>query len=361
MKYILVFVLSAWFVKSYAQKNFQPGYIVTNNNDTIRGNLKTNVEEGYTKGIIFSQNTNAPRQYNIDEIKSFGFNGGVLFRTVSYTNQIGEKSQEKHFAKLLFSGTNDVFSFYKKDKLFFVVNTKDSTTYFLYNDITSPISDVVEHGNYQQFLFLLSNGCSAAQSGVERVFYNESSIVDYFKTIEKCFGNSNTKIFYAKPKAETQIHLFAGGMAFKEDYEISAQLFARFYFKSHSRKTSLNVGFSYYHTKEDNTYPDFWGFTKNYKEIATLYEVPLTMQYDIFSGAFRPYITGGFGLAYLNKTPYPVGTNYEVKPPKGSFGFTVIGGAGIEANITSRLIAKVDWRYNFSIRLPVIGIAYRFR
>jgi len=56
-----------------------------------------------------------------------------------------------------------------------------------------------------------------------------------------------------------------------------------------------------------------------------------------------------------------VGTNFEVKPPAGYYGITIVGGAGIEANINRQFMAKIDWRYNFSIQLPIVGIAYRFR
>jgi hypothetical protein len=361
MRVISVFIFLLLFFQSYSQKNFQAGFIVKPNGDTVRGNLKNDVEEKYTKGVVFSLGANDFKFYTIEEIQSFGFNDGLIFRTVNYTSPIGEISEEKHFAKLLFSGTNNLFSFYKNDKLFFIVKAKNGSTYFLYNDIQRASGDLEQQGNYQQFLFVLGNGCTKGQSIAERVLYNESSIIDYFKILEKCEGSSNAKTFYTKPKAEMQLYAFAGGMSLNKDHQITAQLFARFYFSSQSKKTSLNIGFYYYHIKEDNTYPSYYGFTLHYQELSTLYEVPLTIQYDFLTGAVRPYFTGGFGLAYLNETPYPVGTNFEVKPPAGYYGVTIVGGAGIEADITKRFMAKLDWRYNFSMQLPVIGLAYRLK
>jgi hypothetical protein len=38
----------------------------------------------------------------------------------------------------------------------------------------------------------------------------------------------------------------------------------------------------------------------------------------------------------------------------------IIGGIGIEASLFKRLMARVDWRYEFLLQYPSVGLAWQF-
>jgi len=154
MKLIIACIILLSSVTLFCQESFKSGYIVKNNGDTISCQIRNDVEEKLTKEVVFKSANGSVETYTPQNIISFGFYGGNIFRVVKYVDPSDDYSKKEHFAKLLFDGINDLYSFIRKDIFFFVGAVRTDTTLLLFNDITSASGRTIDQGNYQNQLFL---------------------------------------------------------------------------------------------------------------------------------------------------------------------------------------------------------------
>lgn len=342
---------------SYGQDVFKSGYIVKNNNDTIRGLLRNDVDEKLSGQVVFKSANGNTEIFTPINIVSFGFVEGNVFRIVKYIDPTEAYSVKQHFAKILFEGTNDLFSFIKKDMNYFVVHIKEDTTLLLFDDITTASGAVIDEGNYKNQLFFIGHECEKMKSQAENTPYREEALVKYMVSLEKCIGNeSGSNVYYVKPETQTQIYFFAGGFPLGKQYEITAQGTVRFVLPSRGRKTSLNTGAVYLRNKSIDTYAGYFGSSSKYDHLVDIFEVPLTIQYNMIDKRIQPYLYGGFGLAYKRETSFP-----GSKDLKGDFGLTLIGGIGIEGRVAKNFFVKVDWRYDLLLHYPAVAIGFRLK
>lgn len=347
-------------IESIGQDNFGSGFIVKNSNDTIRGLLRSDEEEKLSGQVIFKIANGTQQLYTPSDIHSFGFDGGSTFRVIEYIDPTDKFTPKKHFAKLLFDGINDLYSFIKKETFFFVAKTKEDTTYLMYDDFTSALGDVQEQGNFRNQLFFIARDCDKIRSKSDKIFYSEKALLDFFISLDKCQGNNKASaVYFKKAKSETQINFFAGGITFGDEYEISVQGTVKFLLPSQSRKTSLNVGIAYLYAKHIKTFRDAYGDEHPYDHMAQLIELPVTIQYDILDKKIRPFAYGGFALVYIQEEKYK--SIYNSTETDDRFGFTLVGGIGIDYHISNRASLKADLRYDLFFHYPVIGLGFRVK
>src|SRR5688572_22302063 len=358
MRFFLCMMLLTFSFSLFSQEDFKEGYIVKNNRDTIRGYLKNDFEEKLSKEIIFKTANGTEEIFGPGNIQSFGFNNAGVFRIVNYTDPMDNYNKKTHFAKLLFEGTNILFSFIRNETLFFVIKVQEDTTFLLYNDVTSASGQVLDKGNYRGQLFYFGRQCENVRSRAEQTQFNESAVLSYFVALEKCIGGATT-IYYTKTESEMHFYLFTGGISLGDRYEITGQRIVRFILPSQSRKTSLNTGFVYLRNLSNDSYQDFFGSEVKFNHLTEIFEVPLTIQYNFLEKTLQPYVYGGIGIAYQRETPVPGTSSFEGL--QGNFGFTLIGGVGMEVQFSKKVYAKVDWRYDLLAHYPVIGIVYKIK
>lgn len=360
MRLIVIFVILLGSIDLFGQDNFKEGYIVKNSSDTVRGLLKDDTEEKLTIEVIFKSSNGTPESYSPQNILSFGFDHGNLFRLVEYIDPSDNYLRKEHFAKLIFDGINDLYSFIRKDVLFFVGQTDDDTTLLLFNDITTAAGQTIDRGNYQNQLFFIGRTCERMRSKAQNTRYSETALLDYFVLLDKCLSNGTAAtVYYVKLETETQLYVFAGGIPLGNKYEIMVQAMAKFTLPSQSRRTSLNTGLVYLRNFNTESYSDYFGSVKEYDQVTEIIEVPLLIQYEFLEKKIRPYVYGGLGLAYKRETPFPGTTT--TTGLQGDFGFSLIGGAGIEGYVSKKVFLKIDWRYDLLVHYPVIGIGCRLK
>lgn len=99
-KLIVIYILLSSFYLTKAQKNFSDGYIITLNNDTIRGKVKDNFPlrlSGIAKKISFIDSSGVKNDYLPKEIK--GYSKGDIVNYISIDIGWG-----KDFAKIIVDG-----------------------------------------------------------------------------------------------------------------------------------------------------------------------------------------------------------------------------------------------------------------
>ena len=358
MRLIITCIILLSNVCAFSQDNFRSGFIVKISNDTIRGMVRNDIEEKLSKAVIFRSANGTLETYLPQDIAAFGFDGGSVFRVVKYVDPSDEYLPKEQFAKLLFDGTNDLYSFIRKDIYFFVSRVKSDTTLLLFDDIQNSLGQLIEKGNYQNQLFFIGRECEKMRSQAQKVHYNEPALLQYFIALDKCMGNDNASaVHYVKPETVTQVYVFAGGLPVGNNYQVMVQGVLKIILPSQSRRTSLNTGLVYLRKKGIGEYYNFWGTKTEYDHVVDIVDLPLLIQYDLLEKKIRPFVYGGPGLAYKRETEF----DGAVASTKGGFGLTIIGGAGIEGYVSKKVFLKIDCRYDLLFHYPVIGIGCRLK
>jgi len=353
------------FVSS--QPPYIKGYIIRNNGDTTQGYIKQDVEEKLAQSLDFKDQTGTIKMLSPADVIEFGFEGKDIFRKVNYVDPLDSLKTKTHFAKVLLEGTYKLFSFRIKDDLNFIVANND-TSYLLFDDVKSEYGDIFEKGNYQSMLFFFARQCPAISSRVANVNFSEESLLSFFVSLEKCNGTSNTAVVrYSTPKAQKNIILSAGGLAWDTRTEIAVQALGQFVLPSVNNKTSLLTGLVYLRSSHESTRTYTLAEVKD-KYNNQDFEIPLLFRYELFQKLIQPYVYGGAGIVFKeeNQTTTQSSlitgeTEYMNTIETSDFGATVLVGAGINIRIVKDLFVNLDYRYDLYSRLPVAGLAVKIR
>ena len=351
----------------FGQQSYKKGYIINNNGDTVQGYIKEDVEEKLAHSIDFKDKAGITKMLSVGDIKEFGFEDEGNFRLVNYVDPLDSLKRKIHFAKFMLEGRYQLFSFRRKDDLYFIVVNKD-TTYLLFDDVKSEFGDIFEKGNYQSLLFFFARECPKVSSKVANVNFSEESLLSFFVSLEKCFGSMNNAIVhYSKGKVQKNIILSAGGLQWDKRTDLSVQGLGQFVLPSVNLKASLLTGLVYLRSSHESIRTYTLAEVKD-KYNTQIFEIPLLFRYDLLQKLIQPYIYGGAGIAFKKEKQTTTQTSLITSSPeysstheKSSFEVTVIAGAGVYVRITKNLFFNLDWRYDLESHLPVAGLAYKIR
>lgn len=340
--------------KIFAQSNFVSGYVVKNNNDTLKGFLKADVEKNLTKQVIFSSNASGESQQTFtgNEVKAFYFNNGSLFENITYKDTANTPAQI--FAKALLKGYYNLYSFRNNEIEYFVVQ-KDADSYLLFDDVILPNGTLDAKGNYRNQLMFLSRDCSKLQSFITTVRYTENELLNFISKLNNCIAPSNSnKSLYVKEKSEAHLFVFAGGLPLGSNkYEYTARIGARISVPSISKSTFVYIAATYLGEKSQVSV-----YGKQKDHIINVASIGITLQNNFTTGIIQPYLEVGVGGAYKHeKNP---ANALSPNTFQNKYGVDIIAALGIEGHITKSLVVKADWRYELLMHYPVIGIAYCF-
>jgi hypothetical protein len=356
-------LMASYFL--FGQQPFKKGWIVNNSGDTIHGYIQGETEELLEQSITFKDPAGATKVMSVGDLKEFGFDGENVFRSVNYIDPLDSLKSKTHFAKFMLQGEYQLFSFQRKDDLYFIVSTKD-TSYLLYDDVKTHMGEVIERGNYQSLLSFFARECSKVSSTTANTEFSERALLSFFVSLEKCRNNLNgTVIHYSKSKFQKNIILFAGGFQIDKHSEILVQALGQFVLPSINEKASLMTGFVYLRNTHEST--ETYTLTESKNKYATqMFEVPVLFRYDLLSKAIRPYLYGGMGMVIRKdkETSTQVSLISPGNEATGStaqtgLAGTVILGGGLAIRITKGLFVGFDWRYDLLSHLPVLGLGYK--
>ncbi len=362
MKHLCIFVcLSLFCLSLIAQNKYDPGWLVKNNKDTIRGYILESVDAEFSKQVNFKSDSGAAAQIFLPgDIQSFGI-GSAIYKSISFQNTDPEKMiRDDCFAKMLVTGKYDLFVFTRRDRQFFLIKN-DTSTYFLYNSLFSNNGELITQGNYTNTLNLISIPCEKLASRYDRVGYGEKEMSDFVLALNKCISPETAVNYYQKPKSVMQIFLYGGGLPLGTQSQVTIEGLLRFSLPSINKNTYLNIGLHYSSSHTITSKDDYYIGHYNVNATYNIYSIPLTIQYNLTNGRIRPYFYGGLGIAYLDQSI--IGEIEAVGPttPVQKFGLSFTVGAGIEARIINRLFIRADYRYELVFQYPSIGIAYQFK
>src|SRR5882724_8706159 len=174
MKKIILPVLAVLPCIAFTQLKLRPGFIVKNYRDTVKGYIKPFSEKQLDNQVFFTQKSGSePSALTTTDITSFGYDDGNTFAKVTYTHPT-TFIKDTRFAKMLVDGYYRLYTFWQKERNFFVVTSYEDSTYLLYDDSFSGTSGILdESGNYRNQLLFFSISCEDLKRHLENIEYNE--------------------------------------------------------------------------------------------------------------------------------------------------------------------------------------------
>lgn len=210
-----------------AQKNFEPGYVVIANKDTLKGSIAYLNWSKNPEKINFKTNSNGPEKvYGLADLSSFNVHGenyvkaivdidDTPFKTGELSNSPIPKSHaDTVFLRVLASGPKSLFFLRGEEaKEHFYIKTGDTyqwLTSYRYEFRNDEKSGVVVIDTYKQQLKEYLSDCPEFAGKTSFLNYSQASIGKLFETYyQKCSSNIANKI-YKSDRIKTEFGVIAG-------------------------------------------------------------------------------------------------------------------------------------------------------
>lgn len=192
-KFILFILLISCF-KTYAQSNYETGFIITQDADTIKGYIHTGKNNSYQKLCLFRTSLNEGIQkIQASQLASFQFNNGEKYISINHLNKKNEN--EQIFALVLEEGRLNLY-FYRGT--YYVQKQKGRITRLKNNEIKVIVDGVESRKKSQKYIGILSYLLSdypQLRSQVQKINYSG-------KDISRLINKYNTKFNSTKSKTK---------------------------------------------------------------------------------------------------------------------------------------------------------------
>src|ERR1700685_2784639 len=262
-----------------AQQNFDPGYIIKHNQDTTKGLVGVAMEADLARSVKFKSEANAEwKEYTPADLLGFGIEKNV-YRSKRFLNTSGDTLVETAFVKLLVTGEYNLYYYIKPDRNFYLLQ-KDTTIYFLYNRVTQSSGEILQEGNYLNYLNLISVPCEKLSNHYDQVGFDDKEMSDFVLKVDNCTSGSATS-FYQKPKTLIRPIIFVGGLPISGSTQLTASFTLRFTLPRLDKNSSFNIGINFSNTAQTNAERDYSNHYYNLVTKNLIYSIPLTFQYNI--------------------------------------------------------------------------------
>jgi len=358
MKFIkcLVILCLAYF-NLPAQQIFESGYIIRHNRDTVKGFIEASLESDLISAVKFKQDErSALEDFGPADLLGFGI-GKDIYKSMRFLNTAEDSVIETAFVKQLVKGEYNLYAYRKPDRFFYLIQ-KDTTLYFLYDEVSRGTGEILQKGNFYNYLNLVAVPCEKLTNLVSRVGYNDKDMASFISKVDDCEKPGIAINYFQKPKTLVQPMIFAGGLPAAEMNQFTASFILHITLPRIDKKTSVNMGINYStlikKTEERSDYYFLYDLLTRYQ----IFSVPVTFQYNFTTSRVQPYFYAGISAAYTSRSTNT--RNYSIPASDHDFGLSLVAGVGIQIKVISQLFIRADWRYEVVLQYPAVGIAYQF-
>lgn len=358
--FILGFLWMLQLLVAQERMDFQEGYVVLANNDTVYGALKKHPYPNLNSTVSFKERNSAiEKAYTTEEIKSFHFEPDLTFEAIRIRLIYRKDTTERmYFALRKLTGRVDLFVLYlpiEKER-YFVRNTE-----FGLAELKQPIETIQDkvysNRRYLTTLAKYLKDVPDLQSKIQTCNYYENAFV---RLISEYNGNFGSAI-RVEPKSTLNCDLFviSGldyflGEKIITDIDVFGQttgLEASFYNKAKSMKSEIVVGFHYqtfvcssnyfsYNLKDsiqvnspymENSHLFYvQGESTRISQTGHVVGLPMYLKYNNRLKMISPLVEGGVE-PFLIQTSIKVGNDRPYQS-KFKYGFRYILGLGVGLN-----------------------------
>jgi hypothetical protein len=206
MKKIFLIVLSfAFFQHLESQVKLNNSYIVSLNNDTIRGFIIDQTEKDFSKSINFAKISEPGKfkLYKPDEIKEFGFEQNYIYRSFRICLSDIDTIKKFRFLRAIIVGNTSLYRItntkeedgnqdigLSQFQYFLKINNEDIERLPYKENINSNRTEYKPDNRYKGILIYRMHGCPELVKKIERCSYIEPQLVNLVKEFNKC-NNQN--------------------------------------------------------------------------------------------------------------------------------------------------------------------------
>lgn len=266
---ISLFLCIALYTKA-DNKEWKEGYIITNNNDTIRGLLAYRNGEDDWKNCLFKKTeTDSIQAFTPLDVKEFFYNIGIRFEAINL--EVKSKTN-LYFAECLLKGSMSLYYLKINNEYFY-------ESYYSVNSLTGrivaiePLKDCTDYYTKikrKNLLKALFNSNPILNKEINEHGLERNNLIDYFKKYNDLTCSEYVCVSYneEKKKRKKYLSVFAGPIVSMENDDYDEAKYSTRYFcpvlgvKLHinpskiSERTFLCLGiqnYTYYLKDDENT------------------------------------------------------------------------------------------------------------
>ena len=359
MKILCCLALLCFFHNDvFAQHGFDPGYIINQNRDTVRGFVETTEEKNLSVTVHFKKESNSElKEYTPKDLFGFGINQEP-YRSVRFRNTTEGDLMDTVFARQLVSGDYNLFTFVTSTRYFLL--QKDTSIFLLYDESQDGAGNIDRVGNFRNYLNFISVSCDQLKDRYKQVGYGEKSIADFVQQTNNCVsGKSSQEYGHTRQKLTITPIIFVGGLPLSgQNGFFTGNFSLRMTLPRIDKKLSLNIGVNYssstYMTAESKALNPLYQYYTNDKILS----IPLTVQYNVLLTRVQPYFYLGFSYSQIKIDN--LGSGFWIEPDNNYNSFNVIAGVGVEVRVIYGLFVRAELRVETLFQYPGIGLSYHF-
>jgi outer membrane protein W len=325
--------------------------------DTVKGFIRADLESDLISGVKFKNDEGSElKEYHAADLVGFGIDKDI-YKSMRFLNTAEDSVTETAFVKQLVKGEYNLYAYRKPDRFFYLIQ-KDTILYFLYDEVSRGTGEILQKGNYFNYLNLIAVPCEKLTNLVGRVGYNDQDMAGFISKVDNCETPGLATNYFQKPKTLIQPMIFAGGLPAGDMNQFTASFILHITLPRIDKKTSINVGINYSNvtkkTEERSDYYFLYDLITRYQ----IFSIPVTFQYNFTTSRVQPYFYAGISPAYISRSTNT--RNYNIPASDHDFGLTMVAGAGVQVRMFSQFFLRADWWYEVVLQHPAIGIAYQF-
>lgn len=351
--FLLLIALFPFIVIAQNANDYQPGYYLTMQGDTVKGLIKYNWQNnssrfppkfktGANEGMDYIElNANEVREVFVDE----------AHRLISWSVKMSYGPTNVFLYKVADAGY-DLFEFTGMDE-------KPGKLYFIRKDGEKDIKRV-DYQNLDKFISIVFSECPNIVQQARKYKYNLPSMISLINDVENCQGSSTT-IQTLKPKKKKEKYLFAEGgygvgkFSFPkyydniDDYKLSAySLGVRL--EAKAGKFAYGGGLYFEHSGGSFSNVTYIGTTRFGKNLdISLNRIQLIPYFRYWFGIGKVNIIPEFGVinnfhfnsSFIDDNPIFLELEYVVK----LYGIGVRPGISISFPITEKIMLQPGYRF----------------
>lgn len=311
-----------------AQSNFKPGYIIQTSGDTLRGEIDARNEQRNRQLCRFRPDKNGViSEYLPEQLQGYGYSGKT-YQTRSLPNALTQKA----FLQLLVPGQVLLYRTVQPDdqEIYYASKglsdflrplvQRDSTTMSYSKAVGREVKTMVRFYPFRNQLALLMTDCPRVQPTIANMELHEHKLLQVVADYNACASGTSQPVKPAR-KSTVAFSVLAGGLqsqltlidndqsiALKADRQAAfgagLELKSSFlHYKLSATLQALYVKQAYYKHFEGNG-EGIFSTDKVQKDAYANFSsirVPVLLRYTILQGAVRPYVEGGFAVAFHNQ------------------------------------------------------------
>jgi hypothetical protein len=355
--FLAIVLLFSLPLAAQLKKTFLKGTLTLADGSKKEGFVQLQDIATMNKGVEFKESleTAAFTHYDTTQVLGLKTEDGDVFERIKV--QLYDPFTEiTTIAKVLSNGKASLYKIQVGLDMLYIVKTNDKQ-FVLQDDKINAGQGAAEATtfNFRNVMFAALAGGGITEEQAERLTFSESQFMNLVSKYNKAMGQEST-VKAIKPKNVSFVIPSAGFMTYGGKTEYYGRLNFRLFTPKISTGTSFNTGIHFIQQKFTSTYT-YATSQYDVRYVKTVKSIPVYIQQNLLSGAFRPYIFCGlnFSIVTLDTDSDSFLVTSGLQTNRG-IGF--VGGAGLEVTVVKGLMVRAEFLHENYTHLVMGGIAY---